>query len=388
MPPESIAVEATGTHELTIRLTNPVPYFPELLTSPATFPAHRASIEEHGDAHARAGNLVTNGAYKLNDWVVGSYIEIVRNEHYWNNESTSIDTVRHHVTPQPQDELNRYRAGELDITSNVPTEAFARMREERPAELRVSPALATYYYGFNLTRPPFRDNPKLRAALSMAIDREVIAGTVVGRGEEPAYGFVPPGVNNYDTRRLSYWDMTKEEREREARELYQEAGYSSANPLQIEIRYNTAESHKRIALAIQAMWREVLGVDATLVNEEFQVLLENIRAAEVTDVFRFAWTGDYNDAHTFLTTMESDNPLNFPRYRSAEYDEQMDKAAAQTDMMRRQIYLEEAERLMLADHPIMPIYYFVNKNMVSPRVRGWGDNVLNYHYSQHLSLVE
>jgi oligopeptide transport system substrate-binding protein len=136
------------------------------------------------------------------------------------------------------------------------------------------------------------------------------------------------------------------------------------------------------------MWKDVLGVDTKLVNEEFQVLLANIRAAEVTEVFRSAWTGDYNDAHAFLTIFASDNPSNMPGFTSAEYDELLEKAASQTDLSLRQIYLEEAERLMLAEHPIIPLYHMVNKSMVSPEVRGWGDNVLNYHYSQHLSLVE
>ena len=387
VPPSELGVEATGEYEFQITLNNPVPFFPQLLTHPATFPVHRGSVEQHGAAHARPENLLTNGAYRILHWQVGAYIELVRNDHYWNNKSTAIDRVRHHVTPQPQAELNRYRAGELHTTSNVATESFAQMREERPDELHVSPALATYYYGFNLSKPPFADSPNLRAALSMAIDRQIITDTVVGRGETPAYSFVPPGVGDYDPRQLSYADLSAEERNEKARELYREAGYSQSNPLRVQIRYNTSETHRRIAEAIQSMWREVLGVETTLINEELQVLLANIRGAENTQVFRMTWTGDYNDAQTFLSILESDNPSNMPGYQNDEYDEQMQRAAARTDLSRRQIYLEEAEREMLADHPIIPIYHLVNKSMVSPRVSGWGDNVLNYHYSQHLSLT-
>jgi oligopeptide transport system substrate-binding protein len=385
---ESLAVAALDQQRFEIRLHQPVPYFLALLTHPSTFPVHRGAIELHGDAYARPGNLVTNGAYKLLTWEVGSYIEIVRNENYWNNENTAIDRVRHHVTPQPGVELNRYRAGELDITSTVPTGGFQQMREERPDELRVSPSLAVYYYGFNLTQPPFKDNPKLRQALSMAIDRETITEKVVGRGEAPAYSWVPPGTNNYDPRRFSYADMSVDARHKKARQMYREAGYSDTNPVQIEIRYNTSESHRRIAIAVQAMWRDVLGIEATLVNEEFQVLLANVREQAITEVFRSSWTGDYNDAHTFLTILESGNPSNSPGYESAEYGELMAQAARQKDPQLRKTYLEEAERLMLSEHPLMPIYFYVNKSMVNPRVRGWGDNVLNYHYSQHLSLAE
>jgi oligopeptide transport system substrate-binding protein len=387
-PVEDLAVEAIDDLQLRITLRYPVPYFLALLTHPSTFPLHRPSVELHGDAHARPGNLVSNGAYKLQEWEVGSYIEIARNEHFRLNDQTAIDRVRHHITPEDAAELNRYRAGELDVTFSVPSEVFEQMQEERPDELKVSPYLAVYYYGFNLTRPPFRDRPKLRQALSMAIDREILTEKVTGRGEAPAYGWVPPGTSDYEPRQFLYANMSKEERHRKARELYREAGFSKDNPFRVEIRYNTADSHKRVALAVQSMWRDVLGVESTLINEEQQVLLENIRMQQATQVFRLSWTGDYNDAHTFLSVMESDNPSNLTGFSNKEYDELMDKAATQTDPGLRQVYLEEAEKLLLSEHPVIPLYFYVNKNMVSPRVRGWEDNVLNYHYSQHLSLSD
>jgi len=387
MAAESLGIEATEKHVLTIRLDHATPYFLSLLTHPSTFPVNRDSIETHGDAHARAGNHVSNGPYTLVDWAVGSYIELERNEHYWNNAETSIDRVLHFVTVQPMAELNRYRAGELDITRTIPPEAFAQMREERPAEVRVSPSLGVYYYGFNMTKAPFADNRKLRQALSMAIDRETIASKVLGRGEAPAYSWVPPGTDNYSQRRFNYAGMEASARQQTARQLYQEAGYGADNPLEVEIRYNTSATHQLIALAVQSMWRDVLGVQATLINEELQVLVDNIRRQEVTQVFRLSWIGDYNDAHTFLSVLESDNPYNLTGYRSEEFDSLMQRAAMQVDPARRQIFMEEAEQVMLADHPLMPIYFYINRSMVQPRVQGWGDNLLNYHYSQHLSLT-
>jgi len=388
-PVDELGVAAPGELQLEITLEYPVPYFLALLTHPSTFPVHRSSIELHGDAHARPGNLVSNGAYKLQAWEVGSYIEVVRNEQYRNNAGTAIDRVRHHVTPEDATELNRYRAGELDVTFSVPSEAFAQMKRERPDELRVSPYLAVYFYGFNLSKAPFKDNPKLRQALSMAVDRETLTENITGRGELPAYSWVPPGIVGYEPRKFLYANLSKEERHAKARELYREAGYGEDNPLITTIHYNTAGSHRRIALAVQSMWKEVLGVEATLINEEGQVLLERIRMQNETEVFRLAWTGDYADAHTFLSIMESDNPSNtLFGFKNAEYDSLMNRAALQTDPARRQVWLEEAERHLLSQHPVIPLYFFVNKSMVSPRVRGWGDNVLNYHYSQHLSLSE
>jgi len=386
--PDSLGVEAVDEFHLRIRLTNATPYFLGLLTHPSAFPVHPPSIEQHGNAFAKAGNLLSNGAYKLDAWELGSVIHLSRNENYWDNAGTAIDKVHHYVTPEPQVELNRYRAGELDITTTVPPEAFAAIKDKRPDELRLAPYLGVYYYGLNLTREPFKDNPKLRQALSMAIDREILTEKITGRGEAPAYSWVPPGVDNYEAIRAPHAEMNDEERHSAARRLYKESGYDKNNPLEVEIRYNTSETHQRIALAVQSMWREVLGFEATLINEEWQVLLSNMRAKEVTQVFRSAWNGDYNDAHTFLQVMLGGNAANMTGYASEKFDSLMQRAAEQADLGRRQLYLEEAERVLLADHPVIPLYFYVSKHLVSPRVLGWGDNVLDYHYSQHLSIAE
>jgi len=385
-PVSTLGVEAPDEQTLILRLVRPTPYLLSLLTHPSTFPIHPGALDEHGDGFARPGKLVSNGAYRLDAWIPGSVVSLKRNEHYWNNAGTAIDAVNYHVIVQNTSELNRYLAGELHTTSTVPAESFAQVREEYGDDLKVAPYLGVYYYGYNLTKPPFKDNPALREALSMAIDREQLAEKVMGRGEQPAYSWVPPGVDNYEPSRLSFAALSKEEREQLARVRYKEAGYGEDSPLQIEIRYNTSDTHQRVAVAVQAMWREVLGVEATLINEEFRVLLANMRDAEVTQVFRSSWMGDYNDAHTFLSVLQGNAPSNMPRYASDDYDELMARAASQTDLARRRLFLEEAERVMLSDHPVIPLYVFVSKHLVRPEVGGWGDNVLDYHYSQHLSL--
>ena len=386
LPVSMLGVEAPDEKTLVLRLNQRTPYLLSLLAHPSTFPVHSPSVEEHGESFARPGRFVTNGAYQLEAWIPGSLISLRRNEFYWNNAGTAIDGVNYHVVVNNAAELNRYRAGDLHITNTVPADNFSQVREEYGDQLRVAPYLATYYYGFNLTKPPFKDNLPLRQALSMAIDREELTSVVTGRGEQPAYSWVPPGVHNYAPAQVGFVALDKEERERLARARYKEAGYSKDKPLQVEIRYNTSDLHRKVAVAVQAMWREVLRVEATLINEEFQVLLANMRDAEITQVFRSAWTGDYNDAHTFLSVLQSDSASNMPRYASEDYDALLARAAAQVDPERRRLYLEEAERIMLSDHPLIPLYVFVSKHLVSPAVSGWGDNVLDYHYSQHLSL--
>jgi oligopeptide transport system substrate-binding protein len=386
MPPASLGVEASDDLTLVLRLTRPTPYLLGLFSHPGTFPLNPRAFDEHGDSFAKPGNFVSNGAFVLDARVPGSVIALRRNERYWNNAQTALDGVNYHVVVQDSAELNRYRAGELHITSTVPPDNFADLKTQFGSELRIAPYLGLYYYGFNLTKPPFKDNVALRQALSMAIDREMLAETIIGRGEAPAYSWVPPGVKDYEPTVFSFRSLTREERNKLARRLYKEAGYSAEEPLRFELRYNTSDTHKKVAVAIQSMWKEVLGAEATLINEEYQVLLANMRNADVTQVFRSAWIGDYDDAHSFLSVLQAGSAANMPRYANDEYESFMQRAAGQADPARRALFLEEAERTMLADHPVIPLYFYVSKHLVSPKVRGWGDNVLDYHYSHHLSL--
>lgn len=386
MPRDALGVEAIDDYTLEIRLERPTPYLVALLTHPSTFPVHAAGLDERGELNVTPGELISNGAYVLDARTTNSLVQLKRNERYWNNASTTIDVVRHHVITEEMVELNRFRAGELHITSNVPPEAFAQVRREYADELHVYPYLGVYYYGFNLTKPPFKDNQPLRQALSMAIDRETLVEKIIGRGELPAYSFVPAGVDNYEPPQFSYTSLTQAERNSIARSLYAQAGYGEDKPLRFELRYNTSDTHQRIALAAQSMWKEVLGAEVTLVNEEFQVMLENIREREVTQLFKSSWIGDFNDAQNFLGVLEPDAPSNMPGYDNDEYLELLRNASSNMDLDRRRLFLEEAERVMLADHPVIPIYFFVSKHLVSTDVLGWGDNLLDYHYSQHLSL--
>ena len=228
--PAELAVDAVDERTLVITLSQPTPYFLSLLTYPSTFPVHPGTFAEHGDAFTRPGVLLSNGAYKLDAWEPGSVLRLTRNEQYWNNARTSIDAVNHHVLTQEMTELNRYRAGEIHITGAIPPDSFELVREERPDEMHIAPYLGVYYYGYNLTKPPFKDSLQLRQALSMAVDRDVLVERVTGRGELPAYSWVPPGVDNYDPRRLSYADLSQDERNATARRLYHEAGYGPDNP--------------------------------------------------------------------------------------------------------------------------------------------------------------
>ncbi len=381
--PSELGVIARDDHTLVVELESRTPYFLQLLTHPSTFPVYAANGAKDEVGKLVVDPSVSNGAYVLIDWSPGHLIRLEKNRSYHDSHNVWFDAVNYHVLSESA-EILRYRAGELDITGNVDSSYFELMKETRPSELRVAPYLGVYYYGFNLTKPPFAGNKKLRQALSMAIDRELLVSAVTKRGEVAAYSWVPPGIENYVPQELPYKALAQHLREAEAQKLYAEAGYGPENPLEIELRFNTLGGHKNIAVAIQSMWHDVLGVQTKLINEEFRVLLSNIAAKEKTQVFRLSWTGDYNDPHTFLQLFESSNPNNLTGYSNSSVDGNLRLAASEGNLDFRAEFLAEAEQLALDDHPVIPLYFFVNKHMVAPDIDGWESNPLDFHYSKHL----
>ena len=383
-PPGSLGVQATDASTLQVELLEPAPYFLNLLALPGTFPLHRASMAAHGSRFAKPGFLVSNGAYALARWDFGSTILAVRNHFYWNDANTRIDRIEYHSIAQPAAELNAYRAGQLDCTATISIPDLRFIRSKLSAQLHLSPALGVYYYGLNLRLPPFADAAKLRLALSMVIDRERLVGAITGLGEQPAYGFVPPQTDQYTAQVPDFARWPMPVRRARARELLQQSGLQAPGP--IELRYNTADLHSAIAVAVASMWKEALGLETRLHGEEFKVLLQDIERGDVAQVFRASWIADYDDAYNFLQLLRSGFGINLPHYSNRRYDELLDQANVATDPAQRRAGLEQAERLMLADQPLIPLYFYVNKHLVKPRVRGWRDNVMNIIYSKDLSL--
>jgi len=388
LPLEELGVTAMDDFTLQITMIDPTPYFLGLLNNPSTYPVHRASILEHGSAFSRAGNLISNGAYILKDWTIRSHVELVKNENYWDAENTIIEKVFFYPFEDQSTAAKRFRSGKLHWTFGVPNNQFKWLQEHYPDELVVSPWLGSYYFGFNLVREPFTRNPDLRKALMLALDRKLLTEKVTQFGEQPSFSLVPPGIMDYVSPVPEWSEWTQEQRTAEARRLYAAAGYNEENPLSFDIRYDPGENNKKMALAVSSLWKQVLGVKSTLINEEPKVFLQNREQKVLTQVFRAGWIGEYADAYSFLNLFRTDHQRNDFGYSDETYDSLLDEVAAERIPSRRRRLMYETERMLLADIPFIPLYTNVTKRLVDPRLRGWQNNVMDHHYSKHMFLLK
>ncbi|WP_088152509.1 peptide ABC transporter substrate-binding protein [Inquilinus limosus] len=387
-PLDALGVRAVDDRTFEVKLTAPTPYFVSALVHQSTYAVSKANVDKFGGDFVKPGNLVSNGAYKLAEAVPQGYIKLVRNPQFHDAANVAIDTVMYFPTEDGSSELQRFRAGELDITFDLPSEQIPSLKKEIPEQLHIVPFLATYFYAFNMTREPWKSSPELRQALSLAVDRDVLIKNITRADQVPAYSFVPPGTDNFPAWTPKAAGMTQAERDARAKELYAKAGYGSDKPLKLTITYNTSENHKRLAVAIAAMWKRTLGVDVTLNNEEWATFQSTRNKKEFPDVARHGWFGDYNDAFTFLQLELSDvGDQSTSGYANPKFDALMAEATKTTDPKQRGALLQQAEKIMVADMPVLPLYFYTTKHAVSPAVKGWTDNVQDFHLSRWLSVA-
>ena len=386
-PPTALGVAAPDARTLVFTL-NRSASLPALLTLPIAFPVYLPAVRQHGAQHTRPGRLVSNGAYRLKAWTPQANLVVEKNLQFHAARNVAIASVRFQVTEDAAAELQRFAAGDLHLTEVVPPQPLHALRERFGTQLRISPYIGAFWLGMNLTQPPLKDQPLLREALSLAVDRDKLTRYVTGLGETSAYGIVPPGIAGYTPASAPWAALTQPQREARARRLYRAAGYSPQHPLVIELRYNTSTPHRRLALAVASMWRQVLGVQVRLRNEEWKVFVGNRKQRVITQVFRGGWIADVPDARNFLAAFGSDGPLNWTGFDDAGFRERLRKADAAKSEAARNAWLHAAEMRLLNANAVVPLYFYTSKHLVSDRVLGFEANALDRHASRWLRLDE
>ena len=381
-----LGVTAPDDHTVRIALTEPTAFLPGVLALPIGYPMPRAAIEANGAQWTRPGKMVSNGAYKLDGWEPQQEIRLTRNPNYWAAQTVKIDTARWLVVESDETAFKRFRAGELDF-ARIPVIEMPWARKNLADELHPDVNLWTAYIILNTGKGPLTD-VRLRQALAMTLDRETLADKVDPHGEVPAYGLIPPGMPGYVQQPPDWVSLGKPDRLAKAKALYAEAGYGPDKPLKLELIYPTTEGSRRTTTAMAGMWKQALGADVTVTNEENQVVLSQTRRHDF-QMSLYGWIADYPDPWTFLSVLQSNaGDLNTADYKNPEFDGLLTEATHTVDPAARMRVLEAAEKLVSRDMPFIPIYYDVRPYLVSTKLDGYHANPLDMHPTQDLAFKE
>ena len=380
-----VGIKALSPLVLQLTLGKPTPYLPSVVSHTTWLPVHQAVIEtygkmdEKGTKWTRPGNLVGNGPFVLKDWVPNSKIVVEKNPYYWDQAKVRLNRIEFFPIESNESSELSYRSGQLQVTYEIPTSKVAVYKRDHPDQVKRSPDMAIFYLFINTKRPPF-DNPKVRLALSMAVDRERISKDVLQGLNDPAYTFVPPDCGGYTSHSHVVSDFDA------ARKLLAEAGYAGGKGIPaIEVLCYSKEAQLKILETIQQEWARELGVQMTISPLEQKTLFANQQSGNYTIAFS-SWIADYADPSTFLDTLHTGNGNNWAFWSNAEFDRLDDAAASDPDNARRLEDLQQAEAILLHEAPLIPIYYGERWFTIQPYVKGWPASRLGFHRFKNVYL--
>ena len=381
-----IGFEAPDPHRFIVRLKAPIPYFLSLINHNSWYPVHQATILRHGRMNQRGsrwtrpGNHVGNGPFILKEWNVSDVVVVEKNPLYWDSERVVLNEIRFYAIENSITEERNFQAGQLHLTGTVNLNSIERLRREGSRYLQLHGWLGTYYYLLNTERTPLND-PRVRRALNMAIDRTAIVESITRGGQIPAYFFTPPNTAGYTSRTRLAEDVDS------ARRFLAEAGYPDGKGFpSLPLLYNTSESHRPIAEAIQDMWKKHLNIQITLENQEWKVYLQSRSNGEFA-IARAGWIGDYNDPNTFLDLLTSSSGNNHTGWSNPLYDNLIAEAGKTLDPEERYEYFQRAEAILVDELPIIPIYFYVRAFLKHPSVQNWHPNILDTHPYKFVHLL-
>ncbi len=382
-----VGIQAVNSKTLKVTLNQSTPYFLGILDHYSTFPVHQNTIEKHGEIDTRgsewtrAGNFVGNGPFVLKEWVQNKIIIVEKNPNYWDANTVKLDEIHFHPVDQPNTEERLFRTGQLHITYSTPPEKIQTYLNENPDLIKTHPYLGTYFYRINTTVPHLEDN-RVRQALAMTIDRSAIVEKITKGGQIPAYTLTPPDTLGYTSESSITYDPEK------ARMLLSEAGFPNGeNFPETQILFNTLDTHRLIAEAIQQMWKKELNINITLYNQEWKVYLDTESSMNY-QISRAAWIGDYVDPNTFLEMFVSYSGINRTGWSNPDYDRLIEMAAQEPNQDARYEYFQQAEQILNQEVPIIPIYTYSKVFLISPSVKGWHPNILDHHPYKYVYLQQ
>ena len=383
-----VGVEAVDNFTLRVRLENPIPYFLNLLSFYTFMPVPRHVIEQlkdkgfNPDLWTRPRNIVSNGAYVLKEWKFRQYMLFEKNPRYWNADRVRTPQIKAYMVESYNTCLNLYRTGEIDFpggNTSLPGEFMDHLRAFK--DFSNEPYLGCYFYWFNMKEPPL-DNPQVRKALSLAIDRQSLVEHVTRAGQIPTADLVPDGLAGYDSLKSPLFDPDK------AKRLLAAAGYPNGIGFpHLTLIYNTSEGHKQVAEAAQQMWKDHLEIDVRIENQEWKVYLKNLELMNF-QMARMGWIGDYPDPYTFLELLSKHSGNNHAGFSDKHYDALLTQASRTTDPADRLAILRQAEQYAVEQQPLLPLYVYTRSQMIKPYVKGIWSNYQDRHAWKYIWIDE
>lgn len=382
------AVGVRAPDDLTLELTleRPTAHFLTVLRTNVCFPVHAPSVERGGaradDRTARwtrSAPLVGNGPFRLREWQDHRHLAVERNPHYWDARRVRLNGIYFYPSESTQSQELAFRAGQLHTTWDVPLSKVEAYRRDDPGVLRVEPYFESYFIRCNTRRPPL-DDPRVRRALSLAIDRDAIVRLVLRGGQAPAHAVTPPGLAGYVPPAGAPSDPAA------ARQALAEAGYPGGRGFPpIELTTLSSELNQRIAEALQQRWKRELGLEVTILQKEFKVLLDCLDTLDFT-LARGRWIAEYPDPLTYLSIFTTGNGVNGTGFADPAYDRLLQEAAEASSTAGRLARLQAAETYLLSRTPVLPIYWGSRTTLVARSVRGWKNSPLGFHNYQDVWL--
>lgn len=372
-----VGAKAPDPRTLVVSLASPTPYLLLMQTHQSWYPMQRAAIEKYGTMDERdtpwtlPGRLVGNGPFALDAWNPNEMLRVLRNPYYWDSGKVRLDGIEFYPIDNLQTEERCFRAGELHLTYTVPLRKVRYYREKYPELLHIEPYCGVYFYRFNTTKPPF-DDKRVRRAFAMAINRKELVENVMKGGELPAQSLTPPNTAGYTPRAGIPYDVEA------AKALLAEAGHPGGEGLPpIEILFNTSEAHRTIAETIQNQWKEALGVETLLLNQDWKVYLASVDNFDYA-VSRGSWIADFLDPINFLEMFLTNGGNNRTGWSNPKYDALLAKSYTETDQNVRYELLQQAEAILDEEAPIAPIYIYTQKYLMAPELKGLVSNPIGY----------
>ncbi|WP_110927907.1 peptide ABC transporter substrate-binding protein [Bacillus massiliglaciei] len=384
---EDVGVKAADDLTLEVTLEQATPYFLDLTSFYTYYPINQKVQEDNKDWYTEADSFVSNGAFKLTEWKHKESIKLEKNDNYYDKDKINLDVVNFTIQENENTAWQMYQNDELDLAYPLPADVQGQLVNADDPEFNNGPELAVYYYNFNTEKKPF-NNSKVRKALSMAIDRKAITDNVAQGGQKPAYGIVPPGIldvsGDFQENTGDLFSENVDEAKKLLDEGLKEEGMDKFPKM--SILYNTLDSHKLIAEAVQEMWRKNLGIEVTLENVEMQVKLDREKAGDY-DISRAGWVGDYVDPMTFML-WETGGAYNDPNWSNKDYDKLVKEAQTTMDTEKRMSAMHEAEKILMDEMPVMPIYFYTKPYMVKKKVTGVYAPINEYPVFQYADIEE